>query len=226
MATQAIPLATWGRPAREHRLVGQRGRARDRVTAGASLRRCARWAPSGSQLRLDVVADQRTDVAHSLFPNLQKTNSMTATATESMPTITTDTWTQQLAQLKARHKHVHEPILVALNILLHNQNIALEDAKAQATLHGVKITAASMNAAQKLLPATPATSAPTTPDAAPAPTATTRPTRRVRAPEPAMDAEALIRGVVSKLQSQGSADAQRLRDAMRKAIAVLEAAVG
>jgi hypothetical protein len=37
---------------------------------------------------------------------------------------------------------------------------------------------------------------------------------------------ALVRGVVAKLQGQGNAEADRLRDAMRKAIAVLQAAVG
>jgi hypothetical protein len=37
---------------------------------------------------------------------------------------------------------------------------------------------------------------------------------------------ALIRQVVGKLQSQGNAEAERLREAVRKAMAVLQAAVG
>ena len=45
-------------------------------------------------------------------------------------------------------------------------------------------------------------------------------------PEKAVDAEALVRGFVAKLQGQGNAEAERLREAMRKAIAVLQAAVG
>ena len=38
------------------------------------------------------------------------------TATETAPA-TTNTWNQQFEQLRARYKHVREPILVALNIL-------------------------------------------------------------------------------------------------------------
>ena len=65
------------------------------------------------------------------------------------------------------------------------------------------------------------------PDLAPAPVAE-RPARprRERAPEPAVDAEALIKHVVGKLQAQGNAEAERLRDAMRKAMAVLAGAIG
>ena len=37
--------------------------------------------------------------------------------------------------------------------------------------------------------------------------------------------EELVRGFVAKLQGQGNAEAERLRDAMRKAVAVLQAAV-
>lgn len=56
--------------------------------------------------------------------------------------------------------------------------------------------------------------------------ATTLPCPRFRTTAPAIDTEALIRGVVSRIQSQGSAEADRLRDAVRKAIALLQTAVG
>ncbi|MEO6597256.1 MAG: hypothetical protein ABIP94_21140 [Planctomycetota bacterium] len=39
-----------------------------------------------------------------------------------------------------------------------------------------------------------------------------------------MDAETLIRGVVAKIQGQGSAEAERMREAMRRAVAILQAA--
>ena len=144
------------------------------------------------------------------------------TATDAVPT--TDTWTQQLAQLKTRYKHVREPVLVALNILMHDQNIALEDAKAQANLHGVRITAASVNAARTLLSRmdSPVVATPT---AKSEPTTPVRSARRARVAEPA-DAEVIIRGFVAKVKGQGKAEAERLRDGIRKAIAVLQAAVG
>ena len=47
---------------------------------------------------------------------------MTDTATEPLPAATNDTWTEQLVQLKARYKHVREPVLAALNILIHDQD--------------------------------------------------------------------------------------------------------
>jgi hypothetical protein len=141
------------------------------------------------------------------------------TATEPAPA--TDSWNQQLAQLKARYRQVREPILVALNILLGDENISIDDAKAQAQLRGVRITAASINAAKTLLakmdsPPTPLAVA----NSEPAP-----PTRRPRAADKSIDAETLVRTFVAKLQGQGNAEAERLREAMRKAVATLQAAL-
>jgi hypothetical protein len=144
---------------------------------------------------------------------------MTATA-QMTPT---DTWTAQLEQLRVRYKHVRPAVLAALNVLVHDENISLDDAKAQATLHGVRITAASVNAARTLLSrmdAAPATKSPAAPASAP-----TRAPRRARVKEIPFDTEALVRSVVAKLQVQGDAETDRLREAMRKAIATLQAAV-
>ncbi|MFN7587670.1 MAG: hypothetical protein ACK5UQ_04070 [Planctomycetota bacterium] len=135
-----------------------------------------------------------------------------------------DTWTDEIAALKARHPHVRDPILAALNLLLTDPNITDDDAKARAAMRGVRITAASINGARNLL-AKRETAVPIEPTAAPAAERPARP-RRERAPEPAVDAEALIKQVVGKLQAQGNAEAERLRDAMRKAMAVLASAVG
>jgi hypothetical protein len=156
---------------------------------------------------------------------------MTATTTDPTPefsAIVTTDQDSQLADLKARYPKVREPILVALHILAQNPGVGIDDAKAQAALRGVRITAASLNAAQRLLsrqdgaPAVAATPARARRNGA---VAATKPQpRRPRAAKPDLNAEALIRGVVSKIQDQGNAETERLRDAMRKAIAVLEAA--
>jgi len=138
-------------------------------------------------------------------------------------TTATDTWTDEIAALKARYPHVRDPILAALNLLLIDPNITDDDAKARAAMRGVRITAASINGARKLL-AKRETAIPTEPPAAPATERPTRP-RRARATEPAIDAEALIKQVVGKLQAQGNAEAERLRDAMRKAMALLAGAI-
>ena len=144
---------------------------------------------------------------------------MTATETE---TISNDTWTAEMAQLRSRYKAVREPILAALNLLQQDPNISHDDAKARAAMRGVRITAASINGARNLLAkrdtAVVAADAPARPAA---PTA-----RRVRSATAEIDAEGLIRQVVGKLQSQGTAEAERLRDAMRKAVDLLRAAIG
>ena len=136
----------------------------------------------------------------------------------------TATWNAQFAALKTRYPHVRDAILTALHIVSQNPSIAVDDAKAQAKLLGTRITAASVSAAQRLmsrqdrLPAATANKAGTT--------APQRPARRARPTDTAFDTEALVRGVVAKIQGQGSVEADRLRDAMRKAIAILTAAVG
>ena len=147
------------------------------------------------------------------------TTENTMTTTETIPT-----WANELAALKARHPHVREPILAALNILLAEPNITDDDAKARAAMRGVRITAASINGARNLL-AKREPAVPTEPAAAPATERQARP-RRERAPEPAVDAEALIKQVVGKLQAHGNAEAERLRDAMRKVVAILQTAIG
>ena len=90
-------------------------------------------------------------------------------------------------------------------------------------MRGVRITAASINGARNLMAKR--ETVPTEPATAPVAERPARP-RRDRAPEPAVDAEALIKQVVGKLQAQGNAEAERLRDAMRKVVAILQAAIG
>src|SRR5690606_29821707 len=111
----------------------------------------------------------------------------------------------------------------ALQILMQDPAIDLADVKAQATLHGTRITAATVSAAQRLLsrqdePAAETGSTVTRPPAAPR-------VRRVAKADTPLDIEELIRGTVAKVSAKGAVDAERLRTAMRKAIDVLSAAV-
>jgi len=144
--------------------------------------------------------------------------------TTSEPAITTDSWAAQLEQLKARYKHVRQPILVALNILLQDPNISVAGAKAQAAQHGTRITAASVAGAQRLLERRDQAPVATAEPAAKTPQRPARPDRPVRTAGIPFDAEALVRGVVAKIQDHGSVGAERMREAMRKAIAILQAA--
>lgn len=147
------------------------------------------------------------------------------TATETIPT----SWNDQFTALKNRFPHVRDAILVAMHILAKHPDATVEDAKAQANLLGVRITAASIAGAQRLIakqtdvvasqtaeaPASDPNEAPVEP----------KPARRLRAQETACDTEALIRQVVGKIQNQGNVEADRLREGIRRAIAVLQATV-
>lgn len=135
-------------------------------------------------------------------------------------------WTDQFAALQARFPQARGPVLVALHILTQNPDVAVEDAKAQASLLGTRITAASIAAARRFLAPPPPvrTTLLDSPPVAERPSATREPRRPT--PPPEIDTEALIRQVVGKIQGEGSAEAERLRAAVRQAIAILQAAVG
>ena len=145
---------------------------------------------------------------------------MTATETQPNPT-PTDDWNAQFAALKARFPKVRETIVFAFHVLQSNPDIALDDLKAQAKLHGIRVTASSVTAAERLLATNGAAAG-----SAPSPAAATpRRTRRPRAAAAPLDVESLIRTTVGKIQDQGAAESERLREAMRKAIGVLQEAV-
>jgi hypothetical protein len=142
----------------------------------------------------------------------------TASASES-------TWDAQLKALKARYPAVRDTILFCLHALTENPDAEVEDLKALASDHGLRVTAASVNGAKTLLarastapaPKAKATAEGGTEDEQPRP-------RRPRSAEPAADTDALIRGLVGKLEARSSAEADKMREAMRRAIGILMAA--
>jgi hypothetical protein len=147
------------------------------------------------------------------------------TATETAPSV--DPWTAQLEQLRARYKHLRPAVLAALTALVLDPNISLEDAKSQIAIRGFRITAASMSAARTVLSRMDSTALPAAVTSKiTIPSVPKTPVRRPRATGIPFDLETLVRGVVTKVQGQGNAEAERLREAMRKAIAVLQAAIG
>ena len=154
---------------------------------------------------------------------------MTETELEPLPTTTpspkanTGTWDAAFTALKARHPKAKDSIVFCIHALRANPEIGLDDLKAQAAMHGIRVTAASVNAAQRLMAPEPARDAP---DAEEAPTpakANVRRERPARAAKGEVSAEAMLRQVVAKMQAQSGAEAERLRVAIRKAVAVLEA---
>ncbi|MFO1077135.1 MAG: hypothetical protein U1E73_05355 [Planctomycetota bacterium] len=143
-------------------------------------------------------------------------------ATETETTVTTG-WATQLADLQARYPKVREPILAALLVLMQDPSADLDAAKARAAEHGVRTTAASVAAARRLLARQDGAPAP----AAPAKKSAPAPRRGLpaRRTEPSLDIEALVRATVEKIQAQGNVEAEKLREAIRRAVVVLQAAV-
>lgn len=151
---------------------------------------------------------------------------MTETELQPAPPSSTASWDTAFAALKARYPKVKDSIVFCIHALQANPDIALDDLKAQALMHGIRITGASVTAAQKAMVGTSAAKAATMPAAAPTQAeAPPRRVRRIRAPEANVDPAAMIHQVVAQLQQQSGAEAERLREAIRKAIAVLQAAV-
>jgi hypothetical protein len=148
---------------------------------------------------------------------------MTDTATATIPTTE---WNTAFQNLKARYPKVREPIVVALHILQQNPDIALDDAKAQAALHGARITAASVSAAQRLMSRQDGAQAPAAAKTKPAPKPATPRARRATRADTPVDIEGVVRDAVARISASGNAETERLRAAIRKAITVLEAAVG
>ncbi|MBK8100633.1 MAG: hypothetical protein IPK26_26385 [Planctomycetes bacterium] len=148
---------------------------------------------------------------------------MTTVLDQTSPATTTANWNAEFAALKARFPHAKDTIVFCVHALMQSPDIGLDDLKAQAALHGLRVTGASVTAARRLMAEgnaqAPAGAAITAP-------AAQRQPRRVRAAEPPVDTEALIRQVVGRIQTQGAADSERLKDAVRKAVAILQAAVG
>ncbi len=80
------------------------------------------------------------------------------TATETLPETTpTDDWNAQFAALKARFPKVRDTIVFAIHALQSDPDIALDDMKAQAKMHDIRVTASSVNAARRLLDRNPTT---------------------------------------------------------------------
>jgi hypothetical protein len=108
--------------------------------------------------------------------------------------------------------------------------MSVDDAQPRADLHGVRITAASLNAARTVLSRMDAPPIATQAPAGKAPAApassTERAQRRVRTAQPPLDAESRIKNVVERIRGEGNAESERLRATMRKAVDVLRAATG
>lgn len=138
-------------------------------------------------------------------------------------------WDLAFARLRERFPKVKDTILFCVHAL-QSGDPDLGDLKAQAQMHGLRITAASLNAARELLQpgsrparrrAAPAAIAPSPVPAPPAARA------RRKQPSATDDAEieALIRALVAKVQARSAARIAELEGALRTSLAILDDAM-
>ena len=77
---------------------------------------------------------------------------MTATAPITITTPTENNpWAENLAEQKARFPNAKDSILFAIAALQDNPDIAIDDLKTLASQRGIRVTAATVNAAKRLL---------------------------------------------------------------------------
>jgi hypothetical protein len=153
------------------------------------------------------------------FPDLAVTDPETAPAP-------TDTWEGILEALSRRYPGQKHSVLFCIYKLQQKPDVALRDFRAEAELHGIPVGGRTLHAAKELLglnkppPAAAGAPAPETPA-----TATQR--RRQRASESGTgdSIENKVLAAVRQIQSNAGAEAEQLRAAIRRAIALLQQAL-
>ncbi len=125
-------------------------------------------------------------------------------------------WDVEFHRLRARFPRVKDSILFCVHALQQADNVALDDLKAQAQMHRIRVTGASLTAAwRQLQKRDPAASGP--------PAA--RPVPKPRPTETATDLEQMLRQVIGRAHGDADAEVARLKAAVRKTIAALRAAL-
>ena len=138
---------------------------------------------------------------------------------------TTDTWEGILDALSRRYPGQKHSILFCIYKLQQNPDVALRDFRAEAELHGIPVGGRTLHAAKELLGLNPAPPAASAPAAETAPVAPARRRPRASEPETGDSIESKVLAAVRQIQSNAGAEADQLRAAIRRAIAILQQAL-
>ncbi len=151
-----------------------------------------------------------------------------------------DPWEADLARLRARFPKANASVLICIHALQQEVDVSLDDMRARAAMHGIRVTAASLMAGRRALGLSPPPAvrvrevedadepleAVEQRDAANLAVAEDRPVaRRRQAPASssrADEVERLLREFVAKADEER----QRLRGAVRRVIEVVDEALG
>ena len=151
-----------------------------------------------------------------------------------------DPWAADLARLRARFPKANASVLICIHALQQEVDVSLDDMRARAALHGIRVTAASLMAGRRALGLSPPSAvrvrevevvdgASTTNgevDHAELPVAEERPmARRRRAPAGGSRADDLERAL-REFMATADEERERLREAVRRVVEVVDDALG
>jgi len=139
------------------------------------------------------------------------------------PVASPASWDVEFHRLRARFPRAKDSILFCIHALQSNEGIALDDLKAQASMHRIRVTGASVTAARLQMRRG-------VPGARPS-SETAPEVREPRAKRPELvdatnDPGELVQRLVEQMQLKAEVEALRLRQAIRSVIAVLREALG
>lgn len=151
---------------------------------------------------------------------------MTELDTKAVPA-STDTWDGILDSLRRRYPGQRDSVLFCIYKLQQNPDLTLRDFRAEADLHGIAMAGRSLHSARLLLGLTKAEPKAAALPADLVPPLEPRARRRPRraSAEPAASIEDQVLAAVRQIQTAAGHDAERLRGAIRQAIAILQQAL-
>jgi hypothetical protein len=136
-----------------------------------------------------------------------------------------DTWDSILDAMRRRYPGQRDSVLFCIHKLQQNPHLTLRDFRDEANLHRIPVAGRSLHSAKVLLglgQKAERRASPAQPDAAPS-----AGKRRPRAQlADASDIEQKVVAAVRQIQHASGAEAERLRAAIRQAIAFLQRAIG
>lgn len=154
--------------------------------------------------------------------------------TDLEPSAPADSWDAILDGWRRRYPGQRDSVLFCIHKLQQNPDLTLRDFRDEAKLHGIPVAGRSLHSARVLLglARAPVAHEPE-PEAATIEVPDTEPGRRRRGrPAGKPNASSLssiedqVVAAVRSIQSAASADVERMRAAMRQAIAILQRALG
>lgn len=145
---------------------------------------------------------------------------------ETPPRSSADSWEGMLDALRKRYPGQKDSVLFCVHKLQQNPDLSLRDFREEAVLHGIPTAGRALHSAKVLLGLAQPKAREEARETLPPPSAPGRVKRRRRADaDDGGTIETRVLDAVRQIQSAAGEEAERLRAAVREAIAILQAAL-